>query len=473
MILQTKKTSLCCFSLLAVASLAGCQLFIEASEAGLIENTESLCGDSVDNDDDGKIDCQDQECQALGFCEPQPNLGCGNGIVEAGEECDNRGIAGGDGCSAFCTLEDGCGDGDLDLALGEECDDNNLIAGDGCATNCLLEDQDTAFVLCNGAPTGDGSRAAPFSTITEALATTKGQIAVLAGSTCTESLNMTKDISIFGLGTQFSSIIDGGANSPIRIDTPDLKIRFSNLFFSSNQNSGTINLSGNASGTQLALLGVFIRNFSIDANATGFDCSPTAAAQVLLDQSALFLSPSGATRVRGACQFISSNSLWANNGSPTSTKGAIFVETPSTALLAVLQSTFTDNKTSAGINTVVTNTDPGQCTIDSVIAHNTNVDANNANLYFDADCAVSFSDSMSVVTPGTNNIIDDPLLDFNVPTFGELGVGSLARDAGNPTPEKIALPFEPAVLFGIDPFSHDFFGRPRFAPGHIGAQQTP
>ncbi|HEV8320051.1 MAG TPA: DUF4215 domain-containing protein [Myxococcota bacterium] len=63
---------------------------------------------------------------------------CGNGAVEAGEECDDGNTTPGDGCSAACTLEPGiCGDGVLNL--GEECDDGNTTPGDGCDAGCQLE----------------------------------------------------------------------------------------------------------------------------------------------------------------------------------------------------------------------------------------------------------------------------------------------------------------------------------------------
>lgn len=73
---------------------------------------------------------------------------CGNGGIEAGEECDDRNRLSGDGCSARCTIESGyacaggqcvllCGNSALDP--GEECDDRNRAAGDGCSARCTIE----------------------------------------------------------------------------------------------------------------------------------------------------------------------------------------------------------------------------------------------------------------------------------------------------------------------------------------------
>ena len=94
-----------------------------------------------------------------------PPVGCGNGLLEAGEGCDDGNNMNGDGCSAACEIESGnpcaangecasgvcdineappvcepagsCGNGVLEA--GEGCDDGNTMAGDGCGPGCLLE----------------------------------------------------------------------------------------------------------------------------------------------------------------------------------------------------------------------------------------------------------------------------------------------------------------------------------------------
>jgi cysteine-rich repeat protein len=64
---------------------------------------------------------------------------CSNGVVEAGEQCDDGNATGGDGCSATCQLEPMavCGNGVLEA--GEQCDDGNITSGDGCSATCQLE----------------------------------------------------------------------------------------------------------------------------------------------------------------------------------------------------------------------------------------------------------------------------------------------------------------------------------------------
>lgn len=62
---------------------------------------------------------------------------CGDGVLDAGEMCDDGNMVDGDGCSAMCMVESFCGDGVLDP--GEQCDDGNNINGDGCSAMCANE----------------------------------------------------------------------------------------------------------------------------------------------------------------------------------------------------------------------------------------------------------------------------------------------------------------------------------------------
>jgi len=67
---------------------------------------------------------------------------CGDGHVDAGEQCDDGNTTNGDGCSATCQTESPpptpcCGDGHVDA--GEQCDDGNTTSGDGCSATCQTE----------------------------------------------------------------------------------------------------------------------------------------------------------------------------------------------------------------------------------------------------------------------------------------------------------------------------------------------
>jgi fibro-slime domain-containing protein len=86
---------------------------------------------------------------------PDATVGyCGDGVLEAGEQCDDGNSKPGDGCSGTCQIEPGwtcpmvdepcvrdvsatCGNGVLNS--GEECDDGNTVSGDGCSNACRIE----------------------------------------------------------------------------------------------------------------------------------------------------------------------------------------------------------------------------------------------------------------------------------------------------------------------------------------------
>lgn len=85
---------------------------------------------------------------------------CGNGIVED-EECDDGNLDQGDGCSHECRIEV-CGDGVVNA--GEQCDDGaaNSTTACGCTADCALPSSGTACAdgnLCNGGETCDGAGA--------------------------------------------------------------------------------------------------------------------------------------------------------------------------------------------------------------------------------------------------------------------------------------------------------------------------
>ena len=62
---------------------------------------------------------------------------CGDGVLDAGEACDDGNTTNGDGCSSTCELESVCGNGILEG--NEVCDDGNTLDGDGCSSTCELE----------------------------------------------------------------------------------------------------------------------------------------------------------------------------------------------------------------------------------------------------------------------------------------------------------------------------------------------
>src|SRR3989344_5307901 len=67
---------------------------------------------------------------------------CGNGVVEANEQCDDGNQINTDICTNVCKTAQ-CGDGFVNTDT-EQCDDGNVINGDGCPSNCQVEVVDVA-----------------------------------------------------------------------------------------------------------------------------------------------------------------------------------------------------------------------------------------------------------------------------------------------------------------------------------------
>ena len=110
----------------------------------------------------GQLDGYNNGVTGPGHCDdtppPPPPPVCGNGILEAGEACDDGNTAAGDGCSATCTIEPPppppvCGNGILEA--GEDCDDGNNSDGDGCSATCCIEPPPPPPVCGNGILEGD------------------------------------------------------------------------------------------------------------------------------------------------------------------------------------------------------------------------------------------------------------------------------------------------------------------------------
>ncbi|MEK7137574.1 MAG: DUF4215 domain-containing protein, partial [Patescibacteria group bacterium] len=115
--------------------------FTEVCDDGNTSNTDAclntcvaaICGDGfvrsgVEVCDDGPKNGQ------AGFCNttcggPTPSA-CGNGVVEAGEQCDDGNTSNTDACLNSC-VSAACGDGFVRTGT-EECDDGNTVPTDGC-----------------------------------------------------------------------------------------------------------------------------------------------------------------------------------------------------------------------------------------------------------------------------------------------------------------------------------------------------
>ncbi|MEP7125972.1 MAG: DUF4215 domain-containing protein [Byssovorax sp.] len=72
-----------------------------------------------------------------------PPYGCGDGVVDAGEQCDDGNDDPTDGCLPSCKLAR-CGDGLVQAGV-EQCDDGNTQGKDGCSATCADEGAPAAW----------------------------------------------------------------------------------------------------------------------------------------------------------------------------------------------------------------------------------------------------------------------------------------------------------------------------------------
>jgi cysteine-rich repeat protein len=98
----------------------------------------AVCGDGVMTPFAGEV-CDDGNAQSGDGCDANCTLtACGNGVVTAGEQCDD-GPIGSATCDPDCT-QAVCGDGVLNRRTFEECDDGNVVPLDGCSADCRLQE---------------------------------------------------------------------------------------------------------------------------------------------------------------------------------------------------------------------------------------------------------------------------------------------------------------------------------------------
>jgi len=91
-------------------------------------------------------------------------VGCGNGALDAGEQCDDGNTASGDGCDANCTTTS-CGNGVV--TAGEPCDDGNDVNADCCSNTCQSASPGSSCDLDGNLCTADQCNGSGGCTATE------------------------------------------------------------------------------------------------------------------------------------------------------------------------------------------------------------------------------------------------------------------------------------------------------------------
>ncbi|MBR58381.1 MAG: hypothetical protein CMH54_10215 [Myxococcales bacterium] len=104
--------------------------------------SNELCDNGIDDDLDGLADCDDSDCFGGSSCQAELNCtdGADNDLDETVDCLDED-------CADICG-DVICGDGFLDA--GEECDDSNTDAGDGCSDLCTREGSCAAPLVVSG-----------------------------------------------------------------------------------------------------------------------------------------------------------------------------------------------------------------------------------------------------------------------------------------------------------------------------------
>jgi cysteine-rich repeat protein len=94
------------------------------------------CSNAADGASCANTNVENGVCYHHG-CVP---FGCGDGVIEPGEICDDGNLVSGDGCSANCQSVETCGNGIVDFAIGEQCDEGVPgLTGDSCSSACTAE----------------------------------------------------------------------------------------------------------------------------------------------------------------------------------------------------------------------------------------------------------------------------------------------------------------------------------------------
>lgn len=132
----------------------------ECDDGNLVNNdactnncTLPICGDGIVQGDE---ECDDGNTINTDTCISSClSATCGDGYVQPGEACDDGNSIDGDACTNNCALPT-CGDGVIQP--GEECDDGS-IGGGGCTINCLLSSECGNGSVETGEECDDGNTA--------------------------------------------------------------------------------------------------------------------------------------------------------------------------------------------------------------------------------------------------------------------------------------------------------------------------
>lgn len=134
------------------AKLPGCGNGMADPQLDFCDDGNTMNGDGCNSNCEVEMgwNCRTTSATMPSVCQM---IGCGDGLIQTGEDCDDDNTTPGDGCDATCKVESGwlcdtamptvcvmagCGNGIVEDAT-EECDDGNMTSGDRCSSTCQLE----------------------------------------------------------------------------------------------------------------------------------------------------------------------------------------------------------------------------------------------------------------------------------------------------------------------------------------------
>ncbi|MFA6383463.1 MAG: DUF4215 domain-containing protein [Parcubacteria group bacterium] len=171
----------------------------------------------------GEITCG-QSCLWNDYCYPKE--GCGDGIINGPESCDDGNEVDNDACSNSCeiVIVPICGDGTINQTS-EQCDDGNVNSGDGCSATCNLE----GHIVIKKVTDPNTDTTTNFSFHGNAGGTIKNGGEINWGWIAPGSYSIGED-DPSATGYSLESIVcnDGQSQTPSTVDLPDREV-FLNL----------------------------------------------------------------------------------------------------------------------------------------------------------------------------------------------------------------------------------------------------
>lgn len=379
-----------------------------------------------------------------GFTCPNPMAGgvacvavCGDGVVRGRELCDDGNAVGNDGCSAFCRVEQQfectaaspsvcsrlCGNGRRDE--NEQCDDGARVAGDGCNASCQVE----AGFACARFPSvcsatgniaivddaatcpGSGTAAAPYCSLTAALATAQSTLYVRPGE-YRENISINRALTI--VAEDGAMLIGASDASPALRLQSAANVTITGLEIS----RGSVRVSAESAQA------TFIAS-QIGPGTVGAGIVSSGTGRVVLDQTRVVGNAGGGLDLGGSGGFTIESSVIVENGANVAGQTFGGVRVGSAPAGSRMTNVTIANNTAASTGVGGVRCDAGAPITNAIIWGNL---ANTTASAVGAMCTVTYSD-VNPSTAGNGNISADP--QFIRPTY-HIPSTSPAVNVGDP-----------------------------------------